>query len=54
MRRLPVNGGDDPEFLGAKLSGAYDWLYQVQAALKLLNVPLRAKLQNSPASGVSC
>jgi peptidoglycan/xylan/chitin deacetylase (PgdA/CDA1 family) len=34
LRRLPVNGADDPRLLEAKLSGAYDWLRWPQRAAK--------------------
>jgi len=30
LKRLPVNEGDDEQFLRAKLAGAYDWLYGAQ------------------------
>ncbi|MBD3240467.1 MAG: polysaccharide deacetylase family protein [Chitinivibrionales bacterium] len=35
-RRLPVNGADDAALLRAKVSGAYDWLYAVQKAVKMM------------------
>jgi len=35
LPRLPVNSGDDPHLLGAKLGGGYDWLHWIQYAAKL-------------------
>jgi peptidoglycan/xylan/chitin deacetylase (PgdA/CDA1 family) len=36
MKRIPINSSDDPAFLQAKLSGAYDWLYALQNISKHL------------------
>jgi peptidoglycan/xylan/chitin deacetylase (PgdA/CDA1 family) len=43
LPRLPVNGADDPEFLRAKLRGAYDWLQVIQSAAKRLKRAVRTK-----------
>lgn len=34
LRRLPVNGADDPALLIAKVTGSYDWMAPVQSAVK--------------------
>ena len=34
LKRLPVNGNDDPQLFAAKLSGAYDWLAWPQYGAK--------------------
>lgn len=34
LGRLPANGADSPEFLAAKLAGAYDWIGVPQFVLK--------------------
>lgn len=34
LQRLPNNSGDDSQFFQAKLSGAYNWLYAIQRAVK--------------------
>lgn len=36
LRRIPVNGFDDPALFGAKVTGAYDWLGSLQRAKKFL------------------
>ncbi len=36
LKRLPVNGADDPQLFRAKLCGAYDWLAIPQALVKRL------------------
>jgi peptidoglycan/xylan/chitin deacetylase (PgdA/CDA1 family) len=36
LRRLPANGGDDVDFLRAKVEGDYDWLHGLQLAFKQL------------------
>jgi peptidoglycan/xylan/chitin deacetylase (PgdA/CDA1 family) len=45
LRRLPANGADSPEFLAAKLSGAYDWIGVPQFFLKRIK---GVKLGNLP------
>ncbi|HWP85971.1 MAG TPA: polysaccharide deacetylase family protein [Terriglobia bacterium] len=35
LPRLPVNSGDDPALLQAKLEGGYDWLHSLQYWLKM-------------------
>ena len=42
LKRLPVNEFDDSEFFKTKLSGAYNWLYTFQFALKRI----RSKISN--------
>ena len=34
LRRLPMNGADDPALLLAKLEGAYDWMEPAQRSFK--------------------
>ena len=34
LRRLPMNGADDPALLMAKLEGAYDWMEPAQQIFK--------------------
>lgn len=41
-RRVPVNGDDDSRLLRAKVVGSYDWLYQVQRAVKACKGFVRA------------
>jgi peptidoglycan/xylan/chitin deacetylase (PgdA/CDA1 family) len=39
LERLPMNGGDDPALLRAKMAGAYDWVGGVQSLAKRLRRP---------------
>jgi peptidoglycan/xylan/chitin deacetylase (PgdA/CDA1 family) len=34
LKRIPVNDRDDIELMGAKLDGAYDWVYVIQHAYR--------------------
>ena len=36
LERLPVNSGDDPRLLRAKMAGAYDWGGSLQSLAKRL------------------
>jgi peptidoglycan/xylan/chitin deacetylase (PgdA/CDA1 family) len=52
LRRLPVNGEDDPTLLLAKINGSYDWVAPAQLAAKrfkgmLNNRPRRSALNDS-------
>lgn len=48
--RLPVNDADDPNLLGAKLSGAYDWMGTVQWIVRWLKYHMRRHSHATAAS----
>lgn len=51
LKRLPMNGCDDPALLEAKLIGAYDWLALPQNLSKRLRRPRRrAELDSAPVA----
>jgi peptidoglycan/xylan/chitin deacetylase (PgdA/CDA1 family) len=44
LERLPANGADDAGLLGAKLTGAYDWVGGMQSLAKRIRRPHQAGL----------
>lgn len=49
LKRLPMNGADDPPLLRAKLEGAYDWLAIPQAGAKSARQLFRSKSDRHPS-----
>jgi peptidoglycan/xylan/chitin deacetylase (PgdA/CDA1 family) len=45
LKRIPVNDGDDLDLMGAKLAGAYDWVYFIQQAYRRVKKKQNAAMQ---------
>jgi peptidoglycan/xylan/chitin deacetylase (PgdA/CDA1 family) len=53
LRRLPVNGEDDPELILAKVTGAYDWMAPAQGAVKRIKGMIHNRSRGSALNGGS-
>jgi len=47
LKRIPVNDGDDLDLMGAKLAGAYDWVFFLQLAYRRIRRKRIAAMQEN-------